>query len=73
MSLMAGDSGRHPEDDLVHIAAALLDQLTVQQRLVSVWMTVGFSREEIAQHLGLTQQELTVEFGEIARVLRRRD
>ena len=71
--LMVRDGGRHPHDAQVDVAAAVFARLTAKQRLVGVWMTAGFSNEEIAQHLGVTQQQLAAELGELARTLRRKD
>lgn len=71
--LMVRDGGGHPDDAHVGVAAALFARLTARQRLVSVWMTAGFSNQEIAQHLGVTQQQLAAELGELARTLRRTD
>ena len=67
---MVRDGGRHPDDAQIDTAAAVFSRLTARQRLVSVWMTAGFSNEEIAQHLGITQLRLDMEFEEIAQVFR---
>ncbi|MGE3841584.1 MAG: hypothetical protein AB7I50_08350 [Vicinamibacterales bacterium] len=67
---MVRDGDRHPNDAHVGAAAAVFARLTVQQRLVSVWMTAGFSDEEIARHLGSSEQEVRADFEKVARVLR---
>lgn len=67
---MVRDGGRHPDDAQVDVAAAVFARLTARQRLVSVWMTAGFSNEEIARHLGLTQRDLRILIDEIARIVR---
>ena len=67
---MVRDSGLDPEDDRAGIASAIFAQLTPRQRLVSVWIAARFSIDEIARHLRMTQEELSSELGEIARVVR---
>lgn len=67
---MVRDGGRPSHDPQVDVAAAIFARLTPRQRLVSVWMTAGFSNKEIAQHLGITQLRLGMEFEEIAQILR---
>ncbi len=68
---MVRNSGPVPEDARGAAAAALLAQFTPRQRLVSIWLTAGFSDEEIASHLGITRQQLDEEFAELTRTLRR--
>jgi hypothetical protein len=68
---MVRDGGSHPDDAQVDIAAAVFARLTARQRLVSIWMTAGFSDEDIARHLGVADQELYSEVDEIARIVRR--
>lgn len=70
---MVRDGGRPPDDPQVDVAAAVFARLTLRQRLVSVWMTAGFSNQKIAQHLGITEQQFAAELGELARTLRRTD
>lgn len=65
---MAQDGGRHPDDAHVGVAAAIFARLTTRQRLASVWLTAGFSREEIARHLRITQEELSAEIDAVAQV-----
>lgn len=65
---MVRDGGRHPDEAQVGVAAAVFARLTARQRLVSVWMTAGFSSEEIAQHLELTADALRLEILEIATI-----
>lgn len=64
---MAQSRGRHP-DDASHGAAAVFARLTARQRLVSIWMTAGFSNDEIAEHLGLTLAEVASELTQIAQI-----
>ncbi len=68
--LMVRDGGRDPDDAQVGVAAAVFSRLTARQRLVSVWMTAGFSDEAIAKHLRLTRRQLAAEFAEITQVVR---
>lgn len=68
---MVRDGGRNPDEAQVDVAAAVFARLTARQRLVSVWMTAGFSNNEIAQHLGLTPDALRLEILEIATIARR--
>ncbi len=67
---MVRNSGPVPEDARGAAAAALLAQFTPRQRLVAVWLTAGFSNEQIAWQLGITRQQLGLEYGDIARILR---
>lgn len=67
---MVRDGGRHPDDAQVGVAAAAFARLTVRQRLVSVWLTAGFSDDDIAKHLGLTRRQLAAEVAEITQVVR---
>lgn len=67
--LMVLDGAPHPNDARASVAAVVFVRLTATQRLVSVWMTAGFSNEEIAQHLGITPQALAVVFDEISAML----
>lgn len=71
--LMVRDGDRESDDARVGVAAAVFARLTARQRLVSVWMTAGFSDEDIARHLALTRRQLAAEFAEITQVVRHRE
>lgn len=68
---MVRDGDRDPDDAQVGVSAAVFARLTARQRLVSIWMTAGFSDEDIARHLGVADQELYSELDEIAQIVRR--
>lgn len=70
--LMVRDGGRHPDDAQVGVSAVVFARLTPRQRLVSVWMTAGFSTGEICEHLGLTRREIDAEIDAIRRAFRGR-
>jgi len=67
---MDGDGGHHRDGAQVDVAAVVLARLTARQRLMSVWITAGFSYAEIAQHLEITPQQLSVEFVELSQIFR---
>lgn len=68
--LMVRNGGPVPGDARGAAAAALLAQLTPRQRLVGLWLTAGFSDEEIAHHLGLATEDVRADFDTLALVLR---
>ena len=67
---MVRGSGHDPDYARARAAAALA-RLTVRQQLVVVWMTAGFSSDEIARHLAITQQELNRESAQITQIASR--